>query len=495
MSKTPPSPPPPPPPPPPDQTGGPSSALRGYFAALRQYPAGAWRAVIACALISMVGPSTSSVVITFVLTPMSKDFGWSVSETLMAVSTVPTLAAIVTVPSASRLLDRFGIRTVSVPAMLVAGSATALVAVIPANKVLLSLLNVVSSTPASIVTMAVGLKVLSMWFPNHRGMMFAIFTALVSLSSAVASPVIQQIVANFGWRAAFVAVGGAAIVIAVPALFFLMHEPTPEQAAKLPGMQRPAMIPPQTGELPEPPPQMGERPAMAPPRKGELPEPPPLPSGELPGVPAHRAFRSRTWLVIMIILLVTAGMPATVKTIAVSMLGERGYSAELVSFTLSALSITSFVAQLGAGVILDRAKTAWVAIPLSASVVGGAVLLLFSTGSALPLFLAMCLLGVGQGVEGVMGPYLLTRYFGMRSFAMVQGVSMGLTTAFGFSLAPLAIQMVAEATGSYTNAIIAMVIAGVVACAAAFMLPRYPTDVLPDPQEMPAAPTALKSSV
>jgi cyanate permease len=89
--------------------------------------------------------------------------------------------------------------------------------------------------------------------------------------------------------------------------------------------------------------------------------------------------------------------------------------------------------------------------------------------------LAAILIGLGLGAEADLTPYLLTRYFGLRSFSTLYGFSW---TAYAMAgaIGPLLMGKAFDVTGSYTLLLIVLSGGTFVSAALYLGLPRYPRD-------------------
>jgi MFS family permease len=63
---------------------------------------------------------------------------------------------------------------------------------------------------------------------------------------------------------------------------------------------------------------------------------------------------------------------------------------------------------------------------------------------------ACALIGIGTGAEFDISAYLLARYFGMRDFARLYGLLLGIVT-FASALAPALFGVLYRSTGSYDS--------------------------------------------
>ncbi|QQM38407.1 MFS transporter [Streptomyces liliifuscus] len=442
---------------PPGQPGAPAPAsLRESLSALRGYPTPAWKAAIACVLAMVLSPPALVTAVTFLIDPVAKDFGWSHSETL-SIFNIPTVAAPFVLPLAGRLVDRWGARAVAVPGTALYALSTASVSLVGANGVVLMMVLLVSTALGYTSILGVVYKVVSEWFPRHRGLGYSLLIgATSSLAGAALSPLSQLSIDHFGWRATYLLIGVCILLIVFPAQYFLMYEPV---SAPLTG----ATAVPSKGKI---------RPAHK----------------ELPGLPLGRALRTRAWWYMVLVLTVAAGVAMSVRLNAVSLFGEQGYSATEVSLSVSVMLVASIGGQILAGVVLDRSRTPRAFVPFMVCLVLGMVMVFAATGDMWALFLTMALLGVVTGAESTTGPYLVGCYFGMRAFAQIQGITLGVVSLVGIGVFPVLAQGAAESTGGYTATLIVLTAGSLIVLALSLLLPRYPNpDESPDTDEPEAS--------
>jgi MFS family permease len=129
------------------------------------------------------------------------------------------------------------------------------------------------------------------------------------------------------------------------------------------------------------------------------------------------------------------------------LLTDRGLSGERAISVLSSFGVGGIVGQLASGYLLDRYESPRVAVPFFVSALAGLILLTYGSGFT-TLLAAGLLLRIGVGAELSMAPYLLARYFGLRSFGEIYGVLFLLATIAG-GLGPVLMGWCFDATGSY----------------------------------------------
>lgn len=436
----------------PDKLTHPTGSLRDYVTSLRGYPRPAWKAAIACVLAMALSPAALNATITLFVEPVSQDFGWSQTRTLTTFS-VPTIAAPFILPLAGRWVDRWGARAIAVPGAALYALFTASTAFAGGNALILSLFA--AAVFGFIAVLGVFYKVVAEWFPHHQGWGYSLLIgAAASLGGAIMAPLCQLSIDGLGWRPTYLLIALAILVIVFPAQYFLLSEPARIRADGPAGKAV----------------------------RGKA---------ELPGVPLGAALRTRAWLFMAAAMVLIAAVVMSVRLNTASLFGGRGYSDTTVSLSLSVLLVSSIVGQFLAGVSMDRSRSARAFVPFVACVVVGVGVIFAATGATGALVLAMGLLGLGMGAESSVAPYLVARYFGLRAFAQLQGMMLGLVAFLGVGVSPLLVQGAAEATGSYTGPLIVLAAVGVLALALVFLLPRYPAGE----QREPAANAALPEAV
>jgi hypothetical protein len=85
---------------------------------------------------------------------------------------------------------------------------------------------------------------------------------------------------------------------------------------------------------------------------------------------------------------------------------------------------------------------------------------------------AAVLIGVGAGGEAAITPYLLTRYFGLRAFSTLYGLTWTFYAAAG-AIGPVILGRAFDGSGSYASLLTLLATALGVAAATNLLLPHY----------------------
>ncbi len=386
----------------------------------------------------MVGVSAVSVclsaaaVYTFAifLKPLSDTFSWSREEISTAYGAMALASAAAAAPI-GLLGDRLGARTVVSVALLLCGLLFASLSLLTPQLwhlyVVFAAIGVVA-TGASPVGYA---RAVSSWFGRRRGLALGIAISGGSLGGVIHPSVTQALLPLVGWRASYVILGLSVAVLGVPLARRYLHE-------------------------------RGERRADA-----------PLVAA---GVSVRDGVSTRMfWILAAVVFCSSLAQSSTVVHLP-ALLSDRGLSAGQSAAALSVMGLASIIGRLTTGWLVDRffaARVSFVLLLLA----GGGAFLLSSADSLATGVLAAFLIGFGTSGETDVAPYLLSRYFGLRSFSTLYGLTW-MSHATAGAVGPIVMGRVFDATGSYEVALVRFSLLAAVVAALMLLMPRY--DSSPD---------------
>lgn len=461
-------------PPTPDPTGTiptsddlpPKGSWKQYVADFVKAPRPAKAALIGSLLLVAVSPSALSALTPYVAPAYAMKTGTTPSDAILLFVTVPLLIGPLLLPIVGRWVDRRGARRVAIPAVVLYAITTAAVPLTGGRTWLLEAFLILSSIFGFATSLGVVFKIISTWFPEHRGIGFGLVGVMSSLASAVLSPVFEWLVngdaqtvpsgggsgapagqpggappvsvadpgvfTGFGWDGVYYVVAIAIAVIGIPTVLWLISEP------KVTAVAGPKLL-----------------------------------EAELPGVPFKQAIRTRAWILIVLLLTFVSTGPVSIRQNAVDLFGRNGIDSSTVSLGLSVLFSASVAGLLVAGAVLDRARRPWIVAVLIGTVPVGLALVLVN-GSSLALFyVAMAFLGFATGAESALGPALIAKYLGLKSFGSMQGLTLAISGS-ALALAPYGVSAIKSGTGSYTLPLLLLVVVTGIAVVLALLLPKYP---------------------
>jgi sugar phosphate permease len=156
------------------------------------------------------------------IVPLQQEFGWTTAEISSALSIRFILFGLMA-PFAAALLNRYGLRNVTLSALLIVASA--LVSSLAMTKLwqLMLLWGVVIGIGTGMTALVLGATVAARWFSARRGLVVGILTASVATGQLVFLPLLARITEQLGWRAAL-AVVCVMLAVAATAVLLLMRD-------------------------------------------------------------------------------------------------------------------------------------------------------------------------------------------------------------------------------------------------------------------------------
>ena len=159
------------------------------------------------------------------IVPLQQEFGWSTAEISSALSIRFILFGLMA-PFAAALMNRYGLRNVTLSALVIVASA--LMASLAMTKIwhLLLLWGVVIGIGTGMTALVLGATVAARWFNARRGLAVGILTASVATGQLVFLPMLASVTERMGWRVALSIVCGMLGVAAFAVLMLMRDRPS-----------------------------------------------------------------------------------------------------------------------------------------------------------------------------------------------------------------------------------------------------------------------------
>lgn len=377
-----------------------------------------WFVVLACFMAtSTLGEAMWSFGVFF--KPLETEFGWS-RALVSSAYTAFVFGFAISVIIAGRLSDRHNPRPILLVSALLAGIGLALCSRIEGIWELRLFLFVGGLGGGA--TISVPTSVVQRWFYRkaHAGLALGIVMAGVGVGAIVLTPLINYLIIYYGWRSAYLIVGGIFFIN----IFFasLVIRPVPQEDRTAASKDTTA--------------------------RGYSLADRGLTTGEI--------LRNPSFMGIVFIQCSVACAFAVVAVHIVPYATDHGISPTTSAFALGMLGAFSVPGRMMAGYIAD--KIGWKKI-LAVAVWGMAlfVLWLFFMRGALVLFCFVFFYGFCHGARVASHLGVLGEFFGMKSLGEVIGITMALSQMLG-AIAPYIAGFIFDVTGSYVMAF-AMVMA------------------------------------
>jgi MFS family permease len=370
--------------------------------------------------------------------PLIQEFHWKSPQIMLALPLMSWPTALF-MPLLGRYFDKVGARKVLIGAAVGISLVTFALAFTSSNLLYFyGCFVVLGVLGASVVGYY---KIISATFSRHRGKAFALFTVESTLIAAVMPLFLNAMLEQWGWRAIFVALAAIKLFVAVPILIAWLRDPA-EEARKSRAAAEPAV-------------------AAA-------------PAPVLEGLTLAETLRSAPfWMLI----LANLGGGMTIFGLIpnlIKMASDQGIDRTTAVWALSFMALFNAAGQFSAGFAIDKIHSPKVAGFYLCLFPFGLFLLSYSSGTTgvAPLLLGMALMGIGGGAQNPMQSYFITRFFGLKAFAEVQGMFRAVQAIFT-APAPWIVAMIHEGSGSYAGAYLMFTVGAALSITMFMLMPRY----------------------
>ncbi len=175
--------------------------------------------------IALMGAAGFRATPSVLIVPLQNEFGWNRAVISIAVSINLVLFGL-TGPFAAALMDRFGLRVVTVGALITVATGALLTTVMSSPWQLYLLWGVVVGLGTGCMASVLAATVASRWFVQRRGLVLGALTAAGATGQLIFLPGLGYLAQNVGWRYAAIAVAIGAIAVAPLVAIFLRNRPS-----------------------------------------------------------------------------------------------------------------------------------------------------------------------------------------------------------------------------------------------------------------------------
>lgn len=408
----------------------PSSRPDGVGRAMTREWRQSWRPGVASLLGAAVGLSVWATVSSMFIGPLQQAFGWSRGDISFAFNA--GLVAAFCAPPLGRLVDRAGVRPVLVTGLLLTMACYGLFALMRGSLGYYYAVYLAFNVAGMATTGITYTRVITGAFHATRGSALAISRSGLALSGALLPVLLYATIDLWGFQGGYLTLAALIGLVALPLAWFWIPS-TPARSRH----------------------------------------------------PTELALdRSESWATLLrqpkVLLLCLASALNLAPVVALMsqlmpLAQSKGLAASEAVGAISVVGIAAFGGALLSGVLVDRFWAPMVAFTLNIGPALGCLLLLQGDVSPLLFYAAMLLLGLGQGAEIDIVAFMIARYFGLRSYASIYGLSV-LAIAISVALGAAAIGKSYDLFGSYDAALMAASGSFLLAAICYLMMGRYPAN-------------------
>lgn len=367
---------------------------------------------------------------------LNKAFGWAFSAMMMGLP-IMTLGVLVASPLVGLLADRFGVRRVALSSIVLFSLSFMAFGLNPGSITLFYLNWAVMAVVGAGTLPITWTRAVNNRFDVHKGLALGLSLIGTGIFGFMVKPLTAWLIAEHGWRAAYVAVGTLPLLIALPIAYLAFHD---AEGSGGTAAERKAAL--------------AARAASA------------------AGLSFREALRSyRFWVLAFSFTLVSFSVGGLIPNME-NILKTAGFArAEVVALvTLIGLSVTA--GRLVGGWLIDRLWAPGVACVMIGLPAVACYLLASSELSVSAARGAIVMIGIASGVEYDLMAFLVARYFGMKSYGAIYGAQYGFF-ALGAGLAPVVFGRAFDNTGNYNSVLLLSAVFLIVGAASLLALGRY----------------------
>ena len=368
----------------------------------------------------------------FMMKPMQQEFGWSREEIARAFSLAAISVAICS-PIVGKLFDRLEPRKLIAAMMAALGLGLGSLAYLGPHRMQLYACAVFIGIAGTGTYQLGYARIVASWFQQRLGTALSIVVAGSGAGSLFIPPLVEFLIRAYGWRHTYMVLAALPLCIGAPLTLFFAPSRVNLRAETQEADREGASVP--------------------------------------------RALSSLSfWLLALGVCALSLSENGSLAHLA-PMLSDHGLSPGRVAFTASLLGISSVVGRLILGSLLDFLHGSMIAVASLAAAGCGVILLVHAHSFAVAAPAAI-VAGLGAGCELDLVPYMLRRYFGMRSFSTLYGL---VYTSFALAgaVAPLLVGRAFDSTGSYNGVLNVLSAITLLAALAMFAFPPYPVTAQP----------------
>jgi MFS family permease len=391
-----------------------------------------WRVAAVCHIGVLTGFATVFIYsFSFMVKPVQHEFGWNNEQIARAFSLAAISVAICS-PFMGRLFDHIEPRKLIAAMMAALGLGLGSLAYLTPHLTQLYASSVFIGIAGTGTYQLGYARIVTGWFERRLGAALSVVVAGSGVGSLLIPPLVQNLISTVGWRHTYLVLAAFPLLVGAPLTFAFARAPR-------------SAIHRDTTILKS--------------------------SGDTSGMAWPQAVTSLSfWLLALGVCALSLSENGALAHLA-PMLSQHGLTPRDVALTASLLGVSSVIGRFILGWLLDYLRGSYIAVA-SLLAAGAGMFLLTHASTFSAAAPAAFIAGLGAGCELDLIPYMLRRYFGLRSFSTLYGLVYTVFAVAG-AIAPLIVGRIYDATGSYNGILNIFCAATFIGALTMFALPAY----------------------
>ena len=157
--------------------------------------------------------------------PLNEEFGWPISTMSVAVSLNILLYGL-TAPFAAALMGRFGIRGITMAALVLIAAGSGLTVFAQAEWILLITWGLLIGLGTGSMALVFVAEISGTWFVKRRGLVTGVLASGSATGQLIFLPLVASLAENIGWREASLVIAATALAVVPLVFFFIRNHPS-----------------------------------------------------------------------------------------------------------------------------------------------------------------------------------------------------------------------------------------------------------------------------
>ena len=363
---------------------------------------------------------------------LAAEFGWGFGDIMTGI-TVMTLTVLLSSPLVGGLADRFGVRPVILASIALFSLGFATFALGNGSLLLFYFSwGLIAAVGAGTLPIT-WTRGVNLWFEKKKGLALGLALVGTGVFGSLLKPLTAFLIAELGWRGAYVVIAALPLVIALPTAYFFFYESPGHKQKSASSIES---------------------------------------AKDQPGMTMRQVFRDRRfWTICLAIIPISFALGGPIPNME-NLLLSKGFDKAAVAAIVPVIGISVLVGRTLGGWLIDHFWAPGIAFILLSLPALACWMLTAEEISTYTALFAIFLIGFASGVEYDLLAFLIARYFGMKVYSTIYGFIYA-TFALGAGVGPMVFGIIYDRTQSYNSILLFSLVILLIGATMLLTLGRY----------------------